>query len=209
MRKAKANRRGGKNKSAIYDRCQTPPYAVRPILQFLRPGATIWEPAAGKGNIVRLLRALGFRVIATDILAGRNFFTYRPDEPVDYILTNPPYSDKPGWFERAYELEIPFAFLVPIDTLGATSALRLFAQYGHEQMHLLGPRVNFEMPLKGYGGKGPQFTTLWIGRGITHRPITFLPMERRKEEEVVTDFLPELRPTVIEFEQRPLWEQAA
>lgn len=37
----------------------------------------IWEPACGKGNLVRALRHHGFRVTGTDIKTGTDFLAYR------------------------------------------------------------------------------------------------------------------------------------
>ena len=62
---------------------------------------TIWEPACGRGAIVRVLRGAGHRVIATDLIdygspdqdyAGRDFLLERsaPDG-VEMIVTNPPF----------------------------------------------------------------------------------------------------------------------
>src|SRR4051812_43128451 len=113
--KPKVNRAGSLEESSGYDRCQTPAYALDPLWPFLPPGATIWEPAAGNGNLSTALREQGHRVITSDILQGRsqNFFSYEPDEPYDMILTNPPYSVKFQWMARCFQLGKPFALLLP------------------------------------------------------------------------------------------------
>src|SRR3954453_16543930 len=98
------------------DDFQTPPSALKPLYQFLMPTWTVWECAAGKGNLVGQLRARGYKVIASDILTGHDFLLHEPFKPYDFIITNPPYAPKQAFLERAYELGKPFAFLLPLTT---------------------------------------------------------------------------------------------
>jgi hypothetical protein len=79
----------------------TPAVAVEALLKHERLPHRIWEPAAGRGNIVNVLRAHGHEVIATDLNArgcpdsfDRIDFLLPGAEicPVDCICTNPPYA---------------------------------------------------------------------------------------------------------------------
>lgn len=59
------------------DACQTPGYAIDPLLPYLAKFDTIWEPAAGEGLLVDALLDCSYRiftVLGSDILDGRNFF---------------------------------------------------------------------------------------------------------------------------------------
>jgi hypothetical protein len=77
----------------------TPPEAVAALLKVEALPHTIWEPAAGRGNIVRVLRDRGHAVIATDIadygfpLHFQRDFLAEIAAPasVECVLTNPPY----------------------------------------------------------------------------------------------------------------------
>ena len=149
------------------DACQTPAYAIDPLMPYLIPFQTIWEPAAGEGLLVDALSDCTFTkftVIASDLIEGKNFFEYEPDE-WDCLVTNPPYSVKFQWLKRCFELGKPFALLMPIDTLGAKTAQELFELYGIEVM-LLNQRVNFKMPVKGWEAGGAQFSTAWFTWGL-------------------------------------------
>jgi hypothetical protein len=86
-----------------HDLYETPPAAVRALLRHEPLAGPLWEPAAGRGAISRLLRAAGHEVLASDlvrypgadpdILAPINFFL-QPGTPryeVDTIVTNPPF----------------------------------------------------------------------------------------------------------------------
>ena len=82
------------------DLYETPPEAIRALMQVERLPHRLWEPACGPGAIVRVLRAVGYDVIASDLvdygcdgsIAGVDFLMEpRAPEGVEAIVTNPPY----------------------------------------------------------------------------------------------------------------------
>jgi hypothetical protein len=164
------------------DACQTPVYALGPILPYLSKEITLWESACGDTSLSAELASTGHRVIATDLLEGAeyDFFKY---EPVhwDVQVTNPPYSIKFPWLKRSYELGKPFALLVPVDILGAKKAQVLLQQYGFEIM-LLDTRVDFIMPNKGLSGAGAQFATMWLCWNLLPEKIMFGSISQAKAE---------------------------
>jgi hypothetical protein len=164
-RDAKTNRPGDIYVPQGYDACQTPHYAIDPLLPYLPTDLVIWEPAQGEGFLVEAFYDSFRQVIGSDILDGQNFFEYEPDEEWDVIVTNPPYSIKFKWLERCYELGKPFALLLPVDALGTATGQAMFEKYGMELL-LLNKRVNFKMPNKGWDGAGAQFSTAWFTWGL-------------------------------------------
>lgn len=160
------------HKSDPRDRCYTPAYALDPLLPYLPAGATVWEPAAGAGHLVRALEAAGRGVYASEITAGENFFTHTPPVAWDIQVTNPPYSSKYQWIEHSYALGRPFALLMPLETLGAWSAQRHFRRYGVEVL-LLNKRVNFYMPNLGLDGGGANFPSAWFCWRLLPAPIVY------------------------------------
>lgn len=198
-RKPKINRAGDAQTSMPFDRCQTPTYALDPLLPYLRREWVIWEPAAGEGNIARALRELGYTVVASDILTdhigdgvegGRDLFAWQPAR-WDVIVTNPPYSVKFGVYERCYQLGKPFALLLPVETLGAGASQKLYRQHGHEQL-LLNRRINFKMPNKGYEDgewrSTAWFPTFWSCWRMLPAPVVYGEFTRRHDDQVVMDF---------------------
>lgn len=164
-----------------HDLCQTPPYAIDPLLPYLDVYWTVWEPAAGEGLLVEALFDSGFtEVAATDIQTGKNFFEFEPPH-FDAIITNPPFSLKYRWLERCYELGKPFALLLPVEVLGAKTAQQLMQKYGFEIM-LLDQRVDFKMPNKGWEGAGSQFPVLWLCWDILPQQVMFGSIEAGKRE---------------------------
>lgn len=164
-RDAKANRAGDLYVPRGYDACQTPPYAIDPLLPYLPMEWTIWEPACGEGLLVEAFYDADRRCIGTDILTGKNFFEYAPPAPWHCLVTNPPYSIKYEWLERCYKLRRPFALLLPVETLGASTAQTQFRTHGLEVL-FLDRRVNFKMPNKGWEGGGAQFPVAWFTWGL-------------------------------------------
>ncbi len=183
--KPKTNR----TKEGNYDNCQTPPYALEPLLPHL-DNKYIWECAAGRRTLANYLENLGKEVIATDIMP------YKDTTPCDFlypgaitlnvdpiIVTNPPYSIKYEWLERCYDLEHPFALLIPVEMLGTKKGQDLFGR-GIEVI-FMSPRVDFYMPNKGYEGGGAQFPTAWFTWGLNlPEQINFATLNKPKRSEL-------------------------
>lgn len=153
------------------DACQTPAYALDPLLPYLQEGWHIWEPAAGEGYLEGALYDSGFSVIPTDILTGKNFFQFEP-ENWNCLITNPPYSIVFLWLDRCYWLGKPFALLLKVDILGTKTAQKLFDKYGVEVI-FVNPRISFKMPNKGWDSSAT-FPTAWFTFGLNiGRQMTF------------------------------------
>lgn len=153
------------------DDYQTPPSAMAPLLPHIKPGSTIWECAAGLGQLSRGLESHGFNVIETDILTGHDFLKDSPPDDWDVIVTNPPYSLKDEFLARCYALGKPFALLMPLTSLEGRKRQRLFGLHGVE-MIIMERRVNFVTPTG--DGKGSWFMTAWFTWGLDiGRELTF------------------------------------
>lgn len=106
------------------DEVYTPRYAVEALLPYL-PNPynlpyvpVVWCPFDTEDSeFVKVLTDYGFKVIAMHIDNGQNFFDYEPDTQYDMIISNPPFSIKDMILKRLYELDKPYAMLLPIPTL--------------------------------------------------------------------------------------------
>jgi hypothetical protein len=95
------------------DLYETPRVVTEALLKVERLDHRIWEPAAGKGAIVDVLRGAGHDVVATDLVdygipgqqSGRDFLLERraPDG-IECIVTNPPYKLADEFVVRALDL---------------------------------------------------------------------------------------------------------
>jgi hypothetical protein len=96
------------------DLYESPPEAVRALLKAEALPPVVWEPACGPGSIVRVLRAAGHQVYATDLVdydsrdqdnAGWDFLSER-QMPIgtQAIVTNPPFKNAAEFVVHALEL---------------------------------------------------------------------------------------------------------
>ena len=103
------------------DEVYTPAYAVKPLIKYIQefnPNAIIWCPFDMEhSEYVKVLKNAGFKVIHSHIDEDKNFFFYEPEESYDIIISNPPFSQKDNVLKRLYELNKPYAMLLPIPTL--------------------------------------------------------------------------------------------
>ena len=108
------------------DEVYTPAYAVQPLIKYIKQymkrnqkdSLIIWCPFDMQfSKYVEILSEIdNVTVIATHIDNGENFFYYEPDN-YDVIISNPPFSCKDDVLKRLYELDKPYAMLLPIPTL--------------------------------------------------------------------------------------------
>lgn len=129
------------NEVQIRDTFETPKYAVDLLIPFIPTYIThVWECACGNGRIVQPLTEEGYSVYPSDIKKSNSWvdnhiynFLEQPDETNNYdysiwsllqknlaIITNPPFSVKDLFIEKALEFNVPFAFLINADYSGKT-----------------------------------------------------------------------------------------
>ena len=153
------------SKRGAYDELYTPLEAINSLIPFIpKSFHTIWECTANgstaQGNIAGILSVNGFDVVTSHIETGASFFDYEPRR-YDAIITNPPYSIKNAFLERAYNLGKPFAFLLPLTALEGKFRGVLFGQHG-VQVIIPNKRFNFK-PEK---GSSAWFQTSWFTWGF-------------------------------------------
>jgi len=164
--------------SKKFDEIYTPEYAIKPLLKYLPKNKVIWECTDfGNSNITKVLKENGFKVVNTHLKNGFDFLKDIPDFDYDIIVTNPPYSLKDKFLERAYQLGKPFAFLLPITTLEGIKRGNMFREYGIEVI-VLDRRVQFleHMGLKKGGGNW--FNTSWFCWKLLPQQLIFEHLER-------------------------------
>jgi len=139
-------------KTAEGDECYTPPYAVEPLLEFLPKDKIIYEATSGISlNIVNYLNEQGYKCIPSE---ERDFLQDKLPE-FDIVVTNPPYSKRDAFIKRCYDLNKPFALLLPVATLQGNRRGQWFKEYGIELL-VLNQRVDFT------GKKSPHFGVAWF-----------------------------------------------
>ena len=127
------------------DECLTPRYAVTPIIKHLknRGYKTILCPFDKEDSFyVRELSANGFKVYHSHIDTVDFFDIEGVGTDVECIVSNPPFSIKDEVLARLYQFDIPFAMLLPQNSLQGIGRVKLFQKYGMEYLGF-DRRVNF------------------------------------------------------------------
>jgi hypothetical protein len=100
---------------------ETPPAAVEALLRVERLPEHIWEPCCGSGRMVATLRAHGYRVTASDLVADRIDFLmeWRAPEGVGAIVTNPPFKPAADFVRHGLRLVPTVAMLLRLNFIEA------------------------------------------------------------------------------------------
>jgi hypothetical protein len=153
-----------KGERSAQDFYPTPPECTIVLARYLgiSKDDTVLEPACGELDIVRVLRQVGATVLYSDLSRGTNFLTGDFPE-VDWIITNPPYSQPKG---------ISFAFIKKALTLKPRKGIAMlmkgkyWATIGRAPFFKLHPAthilhlawtVNFDWKKSGFDKKGKPY----------------------------------------------------
>lgn len=126
------------------DECYTPDYGVTPILKYIPKGATVWCPFdTEESEFVKQISKQN-EIIHSHIFSGQDFFEYEPDH-WDVIVSNPPFTNKRKYFERALEFEKPFALIMTNTWLNDSAPKQLFEEKDL-QLLMFDKRMKFISP---------------------------------------------------------------
>jgi hypothetical protein len=198
------------------DLYETPSVAVEALLKVEQLPRHIWEPAAGRGSIVRVLRDAGHIVTATDLvdrgihdIAPRIDFLLERQAPegVEAIVTNPPYSlcgRRAPFVAHALELVPRVVLLLRLQFLEGILRGPLLDRGGLARVHIFRGRLPM---MHRDGWEGPKSTSqtcfAWFSFDRTHCGPTILnwlsvpPVRKRRQvidrEDLVADRPPRAR----------------
>lgn len=114
------------------------------IVQHFKPSGHCLEPFAGEGAF---LDHLPSGSSWCELAKGVNFFEW--EKPVDWIVTNPPFSNLTHVFEKAFKVADNCVFLIPISKYWSSAPrLNLVREYGGlmELLHLgTGRDIGFDI----------------------------------------------------------------
>jgi hypothetical protein len=131
------------------DLYETPPVATEALLRVERLPHWIWEPAAGRGAIVKVLRDHGHATIASDIVDYgfplhfvQDFLT-TTKAPVgcDSIITNPPYQIAGEFTRHALDLVPKVYLLLRLAFLESTRRTEILEKRGLARVHVFRNRL--------------------------------------------------------------------
>lgn len=124
------------------DECFTPAYGVKPILKYIPPKAIVWCPFDTEDSeFVKQIRKQN-KVVYTHISTGHNFLEDTPKFKWDVIVSNPPFTNKRKFLEKALSFEKPFALIMTNTWLNDSAPKQLFREK-ELQLLMFDKRMNF------------------------------------------------------------------
>jgi hypothetical protein len=142
------------------DLYSTPPVATEALLRVEKLPPCIWEPAAGRGAIVKVLSDAGHDVIAYDLI-DYGFPLHRVVDFLsltkapagcDCILTNPPNYCMNAFIAHALDLCPRVIMLAPVKLIGSAARTEILEHRGLARVHAFRERLN-GMHRDGWAGK--------------------------------------------------------
>lgn len=109
------------------DECYTLKYAVEPIVKYIKKDWVIWCPFDKEDSeFVKTFKENNIKVIHSHIDDNQDFLVYEPKEKWDCIISNPPFTNKRKYFERALSFNKPFALIMANTWLNDSAPKQLF-----------------------------------------------------------------------------------
>ncbi len=126
------------------DEAYTPTYGVTPILKYIPKDAIVWCPFDTSES--EFVKQIGKQndVVYSHINYGQDFFTFEPRQ-WDVIVSNPPFTNKRKFFERALSFNKPFALIMTNTWLNDSAPKQLFKDKDL-QLLMFDKRMKFHSP---------------------------------------------------------------
>ena len=131
------------------DLYETPSVAVEALLRVEKLPCGIWEPAAGRGAIVNVLRGRGHTVVASDVIdygfpldfVADFLTTVLPPKGCGAIVTNPPYQIATEFTRHALDLAPHVYLLLRLAFLEAVCRTDILEHRGLARVHVFRKRL--------------------------------------------------------------------
>jgi hypothetical protein len=173
------------NRDYLSNDCvQTPPELARRLANHFKPAGRILEPCRGDGNF---LRCLPKGTEWCEIKEGRDFYAW--DKPVDWIITNPPWSEIRRFLQHAMQHADHVVFLLTINHIWTQARLRDIsaAGFGLKQIVLVDMPQAF--PTSGFQLGAVHVARDWTGP-IQLVDFTTKKVKARRKKSVAVDDRP-------------------
>ncbi len=160
----------------------------------------IWEPACGENDLLNaMIERSGAEFYGSDISYGADFYNplIVPSEFSNKtinsgIITNPPYSEKPQWLKRCFEISQNIALLLPVESLASKNLRALWDENGGVSVILLESRVEYRSKHKSWlstVSESSNFPSAWFISGFGIRPDNIFHGKISTEKNIFKKFL--------------------
>lgn len=125
------------------DAVYTPEWCAYDMVEWFKPMGRILEPCRGDGAFTRYLPTAEW----CEISEGLDFFAWT--EPVDWIISNPPYSLFKEWLEHSFYVAQDIVYLIPLNNFfrafGQMESCRKYGWIKHIRVYGTGSKLGFPM----------------------------------------------------------------
>ena len=139
------------------DDIQTPVELAGRIVNYFQPSGRILEPCAGEGHFLQHLPDAEWCEIKRD----RDFFAY--DQRVDWILTNPPWSQIRPFLAHAFTISDHVVFLMTVNHAWTKARLRIAREHGFGLRAILLVDTPRSFPQSGFQLGAVHYQRGWTG----------------------------------------------
>lgn len=146
------------------DVVQTPPALAAQIVVHFKPRGTILEPCCGEGNFLRTMPEAKW----CEVSKGRDFFDW--EDHVDWIVTNPPWSEIRAFLGHAMKVADEVVFLMTVNHVWTKARVRDVREAGFGLKEILLLDMPKTFPQSGFQLGAIHFSRGWRGpMGLTGR----------------------------------------
>lgn len=158
------------------DVVETPPHLAKLIVDEFKPTGRILEPCAASGNFLKLMPGADW----CEIRQGRDFLAYQGK--VDWIVTNPPWSQIRVFLNHAFRVADDIVFLMTVNHAWTRARVRDASEAGFAIKTLLLVDMPIEFPQSGF-----QLGAVHYSRGWTEGIRVVDRTTKRKEQAQLFD----------------------
>lgn len=142
----------------LSDIVETPAAVAAAIVKHFKPRGRILDPCRGNGAFSRFMGGCEW----CEVREGRDFYAWR--QPVDWIVSNPPYSDFANFLRHSLTLAPDVVYLIPLNKVFNSDRLLrdVLAWGGIKEILSMGRGAAMGFPL-GYAVGAVHFAQWWQG----------------------------------------------
>ena len=121
----------------------TPDDVARDVVSFFRPSGVVLDPCKGAGAFLQYMPNAEW----CEIRDGKDFFAW--DKPVDWIVSNPPYSVFSDFLRHSFTVAENIVYLIPINKPFNSDRMmkEIWAWGGIVTILVIGPGAALNFPI--------------------------------------------------------------
>lgn len=121
----------------------TPLWAAKAIVQKFSPSGSILDPCCGQGVFLKCM----FGADWCEISNGRDFFDW--DRPVDWIVSNPPYSIFSDFLRHSMKVARNIVYLIPVNKVFNSYRImrEIYSWGGIPLIYVIGSGADLKFPI--------------------------------------------------------------